>query len=103
MTAPLSCAVEYAGGATVLRLRGEIDLATADELWRTAKLARARDTGLVLDVRDVTFLDASGLRAVDRLRADGRKKGYRLLVEHPSAFARQLLILTGFVDLLSEG
>ena len=101
--APLSCVAEYAEGATVLRLAGEIDLATADEVWRTARLARAQGTGLVLDLRYVTFLDGSGLRAIDQLRADSRRKGYRLLVEHPSTFARHLLILTGFVDLLADG
>ena len=60
-------------GRAVVRVRGEIDLYTAPQLWETLDAAIA-DTPheLVIDLSDVTFLDSSGLavlvRAHKRLR-----------------------------------
>ena len=65
-------------------------------------LARVAGSGVVLDMARVTFVDGSGLRAIDRLCLDGRAKGYRVLVRNPSDFARQVLILSGFVELLAD-
>jgi anti-sigma B factor antagonist len=49
--------------AAVVRVRGEIDLATADRLARA--LAGCDPSGLVvLDLSDVGFIDSSGLRVV---------------------------------------
>jgi anti-anti-sigma factor len=76
---------------TTLRLRGEVDMTTLAELeWA---LERALETGLdlVVDVGELTFIDAAGLRALaradDRLRRDGR----RLRLERPNRHLRHLL------------
>ena len=74
----LEIVVSRANGARVVRLRGEFDLAGVPAFERELD----RDPGphektLVLDMRELTFLDSSGLRAVlmaDRaVRADGRR------------------------------
>jgi len=55
-------------------LSGEIDLSTVDEL--EGRLRGSLDGGpplLVIDLRQVTFLDSSGLRLL--LRLDERQKG----------------------------
>lgn len=53
-----------AGAAVVVTPVGEIDLATVDVL--AAELAAAREPGasLVLDLREVLFIDSAGLRLV---------------------------------------
>ena len=73
---PFRCDVETAHGRIRLIPRGEIDLATVDEL--ETQLRQLRATGfdhLVLDLRDVTFMDSTGLRLIlswdDAAREDG--------------------------------
>jgi anti-sigma B factor antagonist len=73
---PFRCDVETAHGQVRLIPRGEIDLASVDEL--EAQLRELRATGfdhLVLDLRQVTFMDSTGLRLIlswdDAAREDG--------------------------------
>jgi anti-sigma B factor antagonist len=58
-------------GATVLRVAGQLDLATADDLAdRLRDVLDARTGSIVLDLSGVDFIDSSGLSvllgAVDR-------------------------------------
>ncbi|AZQ39696.1 anti-sigma factor antagonist [Streptomyces cyaneochromogenes] len=65
-------------GTTVVALRGEIDLVTAIPLAaRLDALTSGRSPDLVLDLREVSFIDCSGLgvlcRTRNRIKArDGR-------------------------------
>ncbi len=76
-------------------LRGEIDVANADEVINQARRAAACEGGPVLvDCLDVTFIDVAGLRAL--LRAQGELAGYGRdlrLVHLSSAITRILRIL----------
>ena len=53
-----------AGDAIVVAPVGEIDLATIDALEAEVRAALAEDGPLVLDLREVTFIDSAGLRLV---------------------------------------
>jgi anti-anti-sigma factor len=73
---PFRCDVEPANGQVRLIPRGEIDLASVDQL--EARLRELREDGfdhLVLDLRQVTFMDSTGLRLIltwdDTARQDG--------------------------------
>ncbi len=72
VTLPL--AVERSGPETVVTVRGELDLSVAPELERVLT-DRSPDGGLVVDLRGLSFIDASGLgvllRAATRARSDG--------------------------------
>jgi anti-anti-sigma factor len=79
----------------VLAAIGEIDMATAPEI--DVALEPFADTAatIVLDVRDVTFIDCFGLRSLQRARLRNprftlRSPGYPVLrllsLVHPSAF-----------------
>lgn len=100
-SAKLEIVVSHANGARVVRLVGEFDLAGVpafeQELDRGPGL---HESTVVLDLRDLTFLDSSGLRALlmaDRLvRADGRRF---VVVRGPERVAR-VLELTGVDDRL---
>ena len=51
------------GGRAVLRVRGELDLATAPELARAVQAQLSTSpSSLVIDLTDTTFLDSSGAR-----------------------------------------
>ncbi len=53
-----------AGDAIVVAPAGEIDLATVDVLEAGVEAALAEAGHLVLDLREVTFIDSAGLRLV---------------------------------------
>jgi len=65
-------------GRTTFALRGEIDMANAEDLRAALAHVEGLDVPVVLDARDVTLLDSTGLRAV--LRIAGSLGGDGLLV-----------------------
>lgn len=78
----------------VLALRGELDLAGALVLWRAlSDLAHAPGGRLVLDVSQLTFIDASGIRAIARARARLHDEGADVVVRHPQPAVRRTLEL----------
>jgi anti-sigma B factor antagonist len=54
----------HAEGPSVLRVEGEIDISTADQLRSALKAALSVDPAVVVDMAGVTFFDASGVRVV---------------------------------------
>jgi anti-sigma B factor antagonist len=77
----LSVQTRWNGDQAVVALTGELDLSTAGQVERELEAAEQRKPPkLVIDLRDVTFLDSTGLRVV--LSADGRARrdGRRLEV-----------------------
>lgn len=85
---------ERLGRSRQVRLLGELDASTADEL-RTVLESIAETRGdIELDCSELTFMDSSGLHvllgAARELGTDGR-----LLVSNPTSTVRRLLSLTG--------
>lgn len=77
----LSVETRWEGEEAVLALTGELDLSTAGQVERELEAAEERKPSrLVIDLRQVSFLDSTGLRVV--LSADGRARrdGRRLEV-----------------------
>jgi anti-anti-sigma factor len=84
----------------VLALSGEVDLSSATELQASIISLCEKDTRkLMVDLRDVTFLDAAGLRALLDGHAMCQERGAHLLccVSEDSQVHR-LLELTGIID-----
>ena len=52
------------GSPPVLHVGGEIDLATAQDFADALEHAISADSKLVVDLADVTFIDAAGLHAI---------------------------------------
>jgi anti-anti-sigma factor len=74
---PFRCDVEAERGRVRVTPRGDLDLAAAPDFER--QLRELRESGfdhVLLDLRELAFMDSSGLRAVMRedaaARADGR-------------------------------
>lgn len=77
-------------------LSGEIDMSTVGELEKRLEEAFEGDLSLLmLDLREVTFLDSSGLRLL--LRLDGRQKdgGGRLVIVQGGRRVARVFELTG--------
>ncbi|MEV0255354.1 STAS domain-containing protein [Streptomyces sp. NPDC050732] len=94
-TPTTSCveSVHAHGRDLVVSLRGEIDVSTAPAITSYLDtLTTAHGAGLLIDLRQVTFMDGSGVRVLTRARA---RQGGRLrlictqsitlrLLRHPS-------------------
>lgn len=87
MTAPLTSALPGVsrhrdGRCLTVALRGEIDLSTIDAVKSalTAALTDAGDATLAVDLRELTFMDSSGLHALCALRERAMHCGNRLVL-----------------------
>jgi anti-sigma B factor antagonist len=84
--------VEFERPQVVLRLAGELDVAVTDDAYkRLLSLPLTRGAQLVLDLRDVTFLDSTGVRLILRARDHAARHGAGfVLVRGPEPVMRVL-------------
>lgn len=88
-----------APGVLTLRPRGELDIATVPRL-RDALAQREPAEALVLDLRDLSFLDTSGLQMVVEVGRRARTEGFELtLVRGPHAVQR-VFEIAGLTEML---
>jgi anti-anti-sigma factor len=85
------------GGASVLVLRGELDLAAAQAIREVVDAAGR--SGLVLGLRGVTFVDSSALRELLHARLALASHGGRLVLADVPRIVRRLLEITGTFEL----
>ena len=86
--------VELAGDRALLRVHGEVDVVTAPELGAVLEaVAAGPRSSAVLDLGDVTFMDARGLGVVARSVSDLRPSGRRLTLRSVDAFRARLLAI----------
>ena len=72
-------------GRPTLRVRGELDIATAPQLGTAvADVLESGTTSLVIDLGETTFLDSSGARQVARTGRLARDLGVALQVVCPA-------------------
>ena len=82
-------------------LEGELDIATAPAFERLLReVERDRWPTVVLDLRHLSFIDSSGIRAL--LAANDRigRQGGRMVVRHPSRAVRRTLAAIGVDGIL---
>jgi len=79
-----------------VRVRGEIDLATAPDLESTIrKLLDDAPRGVDLDLQNLTFIDSSGLRSLVAISKDASARGLPLALRNVPRHAQRVLELTG--------
>ncbi len=88
-------------GAVVVAARGEIDIVTSPELRSALLDERAQAPLVVLDLREVTFIDSSGLGVIvgQQKRAQERDERFSVAVGASLAVQR-ILDLSGLVKVL---
>ena len=86
----LNATVHETGDGVVVALAGELDYAATDSLEaELEKVEQAAPERLVLDLREVTFIDSSGLRLLLAADARAQDRGRRLeLVRGPDVVQR---------------
>jgi anti-sigma B factor antagonist len=87
---------ESVGGATVLAVRGEVDVYSAPELSdNLTQLLDEGTTAIVVDLSDVAFLDSTGLGALIGARSATESAGGTLAIVCTNDRILKLFTITG--------
>lgn len=102
--APMNTTTERAGDSVLVRVEGEVDLATAPEL--KAVLAAAAEPSdarsLVIDLSKVTFFGSAGLTVLLTAHERGCKSGVPfVVVPGEESSARRILEITQMLEVLT--
>jgi anti-sigma B factor antagonist len=81
-------------------LRGELDLATVPVLEDALQGAEHSHDLVIVDLRDLTFLDSTGLHVLISAEQRARRFGTRLVIVQGPPQVRRLLELTGAIEQL---
>lgn len=83
-------------GVSLLRLQGELDMATAVELRRAvADAISGAPLVVILDLSELTFIDSTGIGVLLGSSHKAREAGCSFVVRSPSRSVRKALHLTG--------
>lgn len=82
--------------ATTVKIRGEVDLATARKLETTVRtVLDDAPLGVDLDLQNLTFIDSSGLRSLVAIAQVATARGVPLALQNVPRHAQRVLELTG--------
>jgi anti-anti-sigma factor len=87
-------------GTVVVKLRGELDMASADTVAERLDALRAAGERAVLDLDDLVFMDSSGLRVVLQAVELRHDAGWDFSVTAGSGQVRQLFVSAGIAERL---
>ena len=102
--APSPFAAVVLGGrdSATVRVRGEIDAATAGQLEVALRDAADEGRSVRIDLDETTFIDSAGIRVLARSMGDLRARGSRLSLVAASPNAENILRITGILDVLKD-
>ncbi len=86
---------EAGQGRSVVTVTGELDLATAGQLWTELEPLITADALVVLDGTEMTFLDSSGLRVLLLAGKRATENGAVFRLVAPQAAVQRVLDLSG--------
>ena len=102
----LEIAVSETGGVRLLRLTGELDMAGVDQLERLLSPDQTPEGAtFVIDMRGLSFIDSSGLRALIMADERVRDEGGRFIVVRGPDRVNEILEMTGVaqrIELVDE-
>ncbi len=93
----LEVLTQHHGPCSVLRLRGELDVSTDDDVRREirAVLHSHNPQILVLDLSELAFTDSTGLATMVWAHKRMAERGHQLLLADPNSLILRLLHITG--------
>jgi anti-sigma B factor antagonist len=95
--------VESRNGVGRVVMAGELDMSTVPTLEEhLAPFEQDSVTSLMLDLRDLTFIDSTGLRAILQAHGQSKANGQTLVVIGATPYARHLFEVTGLEFLLDD-
>ena len=78
-----------------VRAGGELDIATSPLLEHTLRSAELRARRVVLDLRELTFIDSSGARVIVDASVRARRAAHRLVIVRGPSWVDRALGLPG--------
>ena len=88
-------------GMVSIALSGELDLAGARQLeMHLDEAERESPERLVIDLRDLSFIDSTGLRLLLQADARARERGCELVLRRGEATVQRVFEVTGALDVL---
>ena len=87
-------------GVASVYVAAELDIASAPELERVLRRAELRAPLVVLDLRDLTFMDSRGLHVILCASNRARSAGRRLVLLRGPSQVQRLLTVSGAADRL---
>jgi anti-sigma B factor antagonist len=93
--------VRREGQATVIAVTGELDLASSPALQEELDRVAASDADmLIIDLRELDFMDSTGLSVLVRAHQRAEEQGRQLAMVKGPQQVQRLLSLTGVADRL---
>lgn len=97
---PFAVSVSRTADEAWVAPRGELDLATADELARRVRdLWSAGSDAVLIDLRPLEFIDSSGLRTLLALRETAARDSRALALREGPPVVQRIFDLTGTREL----
>lgn len=95
--------VNSRNGVASIALRGELDMATVPDLeGHLAPFESDGVSAIMLDMRELTFIDSVALHSLVRARERAKTNGQRLILVGARPSARRLFEITGTEYLLDD-
>jgi anti-anti-sigma factor len=91
----LEIQIEQRGGRVVVHLRGEFDMSGVRDFHRAIASVAADADILCVDLRGLSFLGASGLRAMLDVQGRSRRDGFALVVVKGPPLVQRVFEMTG--------
>lgn len=89
------------GDTASIALHGELDLASAPALESSLNTIEQQTPGrLVIDLRDLRFMDSTGLRLLLQADARWRERGAQLVLRPGEPAVQRVFDVTGALDVL---
>lgn len=97
---PFSAQINHQNGSVIVRVSGELDLASAPRLQATAAhLICGSVAGVTIDLSGLEFADLTGLRALDDVGHDVSRAGAEFHVIGVTEYLRRIIRVAEFADL----
>ena len=101
---PFVCSsTEGALEAAWVHVAGDLDIATSPQLVRTLREALSQARLVVLDLRELAFMDSAGVHAIVDASTRARQAGRQLVLLRGPAHVDRLFALTGTSDAVDVG
>ena len=84
----------------IVALRGELDLADAEEVAAVLAAAAAGRRKMVVDLADLAFIDCRGAAALVRAQRLVRQAGGDLLLAAPRPLVQRVFVLSGLINVV---
>ncbi len=93
--------IEHLSDAVIVRCHGELVAGVTDVLYREVRPLFPNAKRIVLDFKELTYVDTSGLGTILRLYVSAKTAGCSLELANISARLRQILGITNLISILT--